>query len=241
MLQNDRDYVTRRFNASSAGLKSSWAAPSLRQRFTRSPDPTGARSQPKRDALLMRLSRMISGFLCGIELQHMKLQKIIISSVSSISQFCFLHRSAFLVLSGTAAVFLASTAAAVVPFTFNNTGSLATGRYYQTSTVLQNGKVLVAGGYNSGYLTSAELYDPATGTWTTTGSLSTGRFLHTATLLRNGKVLVAGGRNSSGYVASAELYDPASGTWTVTGSLITARQIHSATLLPNGKVLIAGG
>lgn len=123
---------------------------------------------------------------------------------------------------------------------FAASGSLAMARYDHTSTLLQNGKVLVAGGYGGGYLPSAEIYDPATGTWSAAGSLLTARRYHTATLLPNGKVLVAGGYNGT-FLASAELYDPATGIWTTTGSLATARQRHTATLLPNGKVLIAGG
>ena len=128
---------------------------------------------------------------------------------------------------------------------FENTGSLATARYYHTATFLRNGKVLVAGGYNRGTnnsLASTELYDPASGTWTATGSLATARDSHTATLLPNGKVLVAGGYVfGTASLASAELYDSASGSWTATGSLATARYYHTATLLPNGKVLVAGG
>src|SRR4029079_13129335 len=75
------------------------------------------------------------------------------------------------------------------------TGSLGTARAQHTATLLNSGKVLVAGGTNNktAVLSSAELYDPATGTWTATGSLNDARFQQTATLLPNGKVLVAGG------------------------------------------------
>jgi N-acetylneuraminic acid mutarotase len=122
--------------------------------------------------------------------------------------------------------------------TWMSTGSMATARAGKMATLLQNGKVLVAGGR------SAELYDPAAGTWDNTGSLT--EFLGrgpgpTATLLTNGKVLVAGGYSIRGALSSAELYDPAMGTWTSTGSMATARWDHKATLLPNGKVLVAGG
>ena len=107
--------------------------------------------------------------------------------------------------------------------------------------------MLVAGGRNgnspSNVLSSAELYDPVTGTWSGTGSLNTPRYLHTATLLANGKVLVAGGVNGGprAILNNAELYDPATGTWSVTAALNTGRTNHTATLLPNGKVLIVGG
>jgi len=130
--------------------------------------------------------------------------------------------------------------------TWSATGRLRGARYGPTATPLQNGKVLVAGGSNDGDLAStldtAELYDPATGTWSITGDLNESRVLHTATLLPSGKVLVAGGYNwPPTSLNSAELYDPAAGTWSNTGNLIAARDSHTATLLPNGKVLVAGG
>ena len=47
--------------------------------------------------------------------------------------------------------------------------NLTTARDRHTATLLPNGKVLVAGGDDNGFvhLASAELYDPATGSWTT--------------------------------------------------------------------------
>jgi hypothetical protein len=136
--------------------------------------------------------------------------------------------------------------------TFTPTGSLNTARYLHTATLLTNGMVLIAGGYGPldgstyGYLASAELYNPATGTFTPTGSLNTARYSHTATLLTNGMVLIAGGYgplggSTHGYLASAELYNPATGIFAPTGSLNTGRAYHTATLLNNGLVLIAGG
>nr|MDA8100502.1 hypothetical protein [Nitrospiraceae bacterium] len=121
------------------------------------------------------------------------------------------------------------------------TGAMAIPRDRHSATVLPNGKVLIAGGFNgSSYVSSAELYDPSAGTWSTTGSLAAARGVHTATLLPNGKVLVAGGFDGAA-LSSAELYDPESGIWSSTGSMAHARYRHTATLLQNGKILVAGG
>jgi hypothetical protein len=131
---------------------------------------------------------------------------------------------------------------------FSITGSMSVGRRGQTSTLLADGRVLVAGGANESgggdgpALSSAELYNPATGTFSTTATMTSGREYDTATLLSNGRVLIAGGIDESGRnVTSAELYDLATGTFSETGSLNQARQSHAATLLSDGHVLITGG
>jgi hypothetical protein len=143
---------------------------------------------------------------------------------------------------------------------FALTSSMTDRRYAQTSTLLQNGKVLITGGFSfdksacfdagtSPPLMSAELYDPSSGSFAPTGSMSEARGLHTATLLSTGKVLIVGGGNTGGGrppfagdgSATAEVYDPATGTFTPTANMSTARIGHTATLLLDGKVLVAGG
>ena len=123
---------------------------------------------------------------------------------------------------------------------FSVTGSLNTQRFGATATLLNNGKVLIAGGIGTDStdpIADAELYDPGTGTFTPTGSMNVARYEHTATLLANGKVLVASGF----FTNTAELYDPVTGTFSLTGSMNELRYKDSAVLLNNGKVLIASG
>ncbi|MBI5507194.1 MAG: hypothetical protein HY903_00450 [Deltaproteobacteria bacterium] len=125
---------------------------------------------------------------------------------------------------------------------WSSTASLASARRTHTATLLPNGKVLVAGGYNGTVLDAAEIFDPATGAWSDAGVMSVGRQTHTATLLANGKVLVAGGW-SGGALDSYQLFDPAGGGWLAPGGghLIQSRRRHTATLLNDGRVLLVGG
>src|SRR5207247_8542006 len=92
---------------------------------------------------------------------------------------------------------------------------------------LRDGRGVVAGGSDRcGHMwTSAELFDPTSGTWTSTGTLSVGREASAAALLPDGRVLLAGGMSAYPFpsLASAELYDPATATWSATGSMADQR------------------
>jgi hypothetical protein len=126
------------------------------------------------------------------------------------------------------------------------TGPLIMGRANPTATLLADGRVLLVGGYGpgagaNGFLASAELYDPNTGTWSATASMSVGRTGHSAALLADGRVLVAGGDGGDGPQASAEVYDPSTGTWSLTQSMEQPRWSFTATVLADGRVLVAGG
>jgi len=138
------------------------------------------------------------------------------------------------------------------PGTFTATASMTTARMGHTATLLYNGKVLIAGGFQNvpggqtcegslhgpfGFLdcvtalNSAELYDPATGKFSPTGNMGTSGLGHTATLLPSGKVLIHWGY-------SAELYDPSGGVFVSIDGVFPGGSL--TTLLNNGKVLING-
>ena len=129
---------------------------------------------------------------------------------------------------------------------FSPTGAMSVARAGQTATLLADGCVLIAGGYDgSAVLTSAETYDPANGTFSRTGSMGQPHDGGTATLLLDGDVLVAGGVDPASPeqqgVPAAELYDPGTGKFRTTGSMAEGRYGQAATLLADGRVLVAGG
>jgi len=120
-------------------------------------------------------------------------------------------------------------------------------RAEHTATPLLDGKVLIAGGVvldaSNQFSTSAsaELYDPAAGTFSPTGDMNTARGQHVAALLADGKVLVAGGLSdviANTHFGSAEIYDPLTGTFTPTGTMLSTDRVSSAVRLPDGRVFI---
>ena len=120
-------------------------------------------------------------------------------------------------------------------------------RTHHSATLLSDGRVLVAGGYNyCGSVSNwdtAEIYNPQTNGWTSLGSvLGATRYDHTATRLNDGRVLIAGGYGtSSAPLASAVVYNPGTNSFTPVSNMTSARANHTATLATNGKVILMGG
>ena len=114
-----------------------------------------------------------------------------------------------------------------------STNKMAKARSYHAAVLLNSGQVLVAGGGH----TTAELFDPSTGTWTATGSSKgSGQLKGAAVLLASGEVMAVWGG------VSAEVYDPLSGSWTATPKMTVSRAHRPGVVrLLSNKVLAAGG
>ena len=128
-----------------------------------------------------------------------------------------------------------NSASALLPVTaarFFGVGPMLAQRYTHTATLLTNGQVLVAGGWDSN---KTERYLPATRTFVPAADLTTPRSKHAAVSLPDGRVLITGG-------SSAEFYNPATDTFRLAaGSLAMSRYDHSMALLSSGNVLLSGG
>ncbi|HTV25367.1 MAG TPA: hypothetical protein VMG12_42020, partial [Polyangiaceae bacterium] len=131
---------------------------------------------------------------------------------------------------------------------WTSAASMSEPRESFASMALAGGRILAAGGIaiDTGAPTaSAELFDPASNTWSVSGSLATARsaFTLAARDLASGGagVLAIGGDGGDGPLADTELYDPSAGTWAPGPALPVASSGHSSVVLHDGAILVAGG
>ena len=135
-------------------------------------------------------------------------------------------------------LFSYTTVATQAQGTFTPTGDMTAARAFQTAMLLANGKVLIVGGAQPGSsATTAEFYDPDTGTFTPVGNLKSS-LRPSTTLLGDGRILFVTPESTGN---RAQVYDPATGTFTQSASTATGQVGGGAILLNNGKVLVAGG
>lgn len=126
--------------------------------------------------------------------------------------------------------------------TLVRTGQLMTRRVAPEAVALNDGRVLIVGGWvGSSVSATTEIFDPATGSSVAGPEMMGPRNAATVTLLADGRVLIAGGYDGRRLRADAEIFDPATRRMLPVGALREARSGATATLLSNGQVLIAGG
>jgi hypothetical protein len=108
--------------------------------------------------------------------------------------------------------------------------------------LLQDGRVLVAGG--AFFKPTAEIYDPATDTWTLTGDMATDRSSHAMTVLQDGRVLVIGGSfpmPSPPDLPVAEVLNLKTLQWTAAAKGAEIGNGPLAFTLADGSVLVVSG
>jgi len=137
---------------------------------------------------------------------------------------------------------------------------MSTPRSQHTATLLASGRVFVAGGVSmlnvtdpigsvASALSSTQLYDPATNTWSNGPNLPKPRLWHGATKLNDGRVLITAGVEVTSVfglpvpsvVSDCRFYNPGTNTLSSAPSIPGDRATHAQLLLSNGNVAVIGG
>jgi hypothetical protein len=127
---------------------------------------------------------------------------------------------------------------------FSKGPSMASPRAGHTATLLEDGRVLLVGGYpgeGRQALAAVEVFDPRSNEFHLVDSLSGGRADHTATVLKDGSVLIAGGTTGAGdALATTEVFDPQTGRFKAGPTLSSRRSGHAA-VLSGARLVLVGG
>ncbi len=120
---------------------------------------------------------------------------------------------------------------------------MKTSRWQHTATLLHDGKVLIAGGFNKNLSTNeCEIYDPVVDSWTLVEPMLENRWNHSAILLKNGSVFVSGGNPIYPWLKSCEVYDVNENQWFSVNDMLAYRTGHKIYYLSEiDKLYILGG
>ena len=119
---------------------------------------------------------------------------------------------------------------------------MTTTRFFHTSTLLNDGRVLITGGYETDHPghsspefrhATAELFDPVKGTSVATGDMSQSRSQHRAIPLLDGRVIIKGND-----LYPPDIYDPKSGKFAIMADAAEFGRSVATTILSTGDIFV---
>jgi len=119
---------------------------------------------------------------------------------------------------------------------FEPAGSMNQARLFLTLSMLEDGRVLAAGGDSQ---ITSEIYNPQSNSWGDIAPMIDKRYCAAAAELEDGRIIMSGGLTDGSVLSSSEIYDPSVNSWSA-GPMMSSPRARFGLTVVDGEVFAVG-